>query len=423
MDVLKALQSYSIALDLLVNYWWTYLPVLLFLGFLFAWLEYIQTQYFNSLSWTLLKIKPPPDVDRSPKAVEQIFAGLHGIYIKPVSWKEKLFKGKIPDWFSIEIVGQSGVTNFYIRTLTDYKNIVESNVFAQYPDAEISEAEDYMKEWPVKLPNEEYDVFGSELILSKEDAYPIQTYPAFEEKMAGLEQIKRLDPLSSLTEVFSTFRFGENFVIQLLVRPVSDNWVKKAQGPLDKLLGKELKKEENLIESMFNQIDKVFLPGVEEKKEDKKEKKLSAPEEEMAKAIGRKTSKIGFESGIRLMYIAKKEVFHRYHFPAVMGGFKQLATVNLNSFKVNKKTMTYSKGIFPGPFPSDKGFFVEQKTFEKKVNLFKDLKDRAFTQKVFVLNVEELATIFHLPGIEVQAPMLPRVEAKKGQPPAGLGIE
>lgn len=399
------------------------MPVLLLLGFYYAWLEYIQTEYFNSLNWTLLHIKPPPDVDRSPKAAEQIFAGLHGIFVKPVSWKEKLFKGKIPDWFSIEIVGQNGVTNFYIRTLTDYKNVVESNVFAQYPDAEINEVADYIKEWPRKLPNEEYDLFGSELILSKEDAYPIQTYPAFEEKMAGLEQIKRLDPLSSLTEVFSTFRLGEYFVIQLLIRPVGDDWVKKAQEPLDKLLGKESKKEENLIESMFNQIDKVFLPGVEEKKEDKKDKKLSAPEEEMAKAIGRKTSKIGFESGIRLVYVSKKEVFHRYHFAAVMGGFKQLATANLNSFKVNKKTLTYSKGIFAGPFPSDKGFLAEQKTFEKKVNLFGYLKNRVFTQKVFVLNVEELATIFHLPGIEVQAPMLPRVEAKKGQPPAGLGME
>src|SRR3989338_2588719 len=410
-------------LDLIISYWCAYMPILLLLGFYYAWLEYIQTEYFNSLNWTLLHIKPPPDVDRSPKAGEQIFAGLHGIFVKPVSWKEKLFKDKIPDWFSIEIVGQNGLTDFYIRTLTDYKNIVESNIFAQYPDAEINEVEDYMKEWPKRTPNEEYDVFGSELILTKEDAYPIQTYPFFEEKMAGLEQVRRLDPLSSLSEIFSTFRVGENFVIQLLVRPVGDDWIKKAQGALDKLLGKEPKKEKDLIESMFSQIDKVFLPGVEEKKEEKKDKKLSAPEEEMAKAIGRKTAKIGFESGIRFMYISKKEVFHRYHFAAVMGVFKQFSAANLNSFKVNKTTLTYSKGKFADFFPSDKGFFADQKSFEKKTELFKNLKARVFTKKFFILNVEELATVFHLPGIEVQAPMFPRVEPKKGQPPSGLALE
>src|SRR3989338_8271986 len=233
MDVLKVLQSYSVALDLLVNYWWAFLPVLLFLGFFFAWLEYIQAQYFNSLSWTLLKIKPPPDVDRSPKAVEQIFAGLHGVFIKPLTWKEKIFKGKTLDWFSFEIVGQEGVTNFYIRTLSDYKNIVESNVFAQYPDAEINEVEDYMKNWPEKLPNDKYDLFGSELVLAKEDAFPIQTYPFFEEKTPGLEQVKRIDPLSSVSEIFSTFRPGENFIIQILAKPVSDDWLKKVQGQFD----------------------------------------------------------------------------------------------------------------------------------------------------------------------------------------------
>ena len=422
MDVLKALQSYSIALDLLVNYWWTYLPVLLFLGFLFAWLEYIQTQYFNSLSWTLLKIKPPPDVDRSPKATEQIFAGLHGVFTKPVSWKEKLFKGKILDWFSFEIVGQGGVTNFYIRTLSDYKNIVESNIFAQYPDAEISEAEDYMKDWPDKLPNEEYDLFGVELILSKEDAFPIQTYPLFEEKMAGLEQIKRIDPLSSFSEIFSTFRPGENFVVQILVKPVSDDWLKKTQAQLDQVLGKEPKKEKTLNNAIFGPIDEL-LTGPAAKKEEAKEKKLSAPEEEKVKAIGRKMSKIGFETGIRIMYVAKKEIFHRYHFTAVSGAFRQFSAANLNSFKINKNTLTFSSGKFAFLFPSNKGFFADQRAFEKKANLFRALKARAPAKKKFILNTEELATIYHLPGAEVKAPMFPRVEAKKGQPPTGLPLE
>jgi len=40
-----------------------------------------------------------------------------------------------------------------------------------------------------------------------------------------------------------------------------------------------------------------------------------------------------------------------------------------------------------------------------------------------VLNTEELATLYHLPGLAVRAPFLPRVESKKGQPPAPLPIE
>ena len=411
------------SLDYLISYWWAYLPVLLFLGFYFARQEYLSSLYFNSLNWTLLHIKPPPNVDRSPKAVEQIFAGLHGVFIKPVTWKEKFFKGKILDWFSFEIVGQNGATNFYVRTLTDYKNLVESNLFAQYPDAEITEVEDYMNDWPDALPNEEYDVFGSELALVKEDAYPLQTHPYFEEKALDMDSIKRLDPLASILEIFSTFRPGESFVIQLLVKPVGDDWTKKAQNEIDKLLGKEVKKDKSLGDVIFGPLDDILLGDALAKKEETRDKKLSAPEEEQAKAIGRKASKIGFLSAIRIMYIAKTDVFHRYHFSAVMGALKQLSAANLNSFKVNSNTITYSKGILASPFPSDKGFFANQQTFRKKIQLFKELKARAPGRKEFMLNVEELATIFHLPGKEVQPPMFPRVEAKKGQPPSGLPME
>ena len=40
----------------------------------------------------------------------------------------------------------------------------------------------------------------------------------------------------------------------------------------------------------------------------------------------------------------------------------------------------------------------------------------------YVLNTEELATIYHLPDMGVRAPLLPRVEAKRGEPPVGLPI-
>lgn len=423
IDFFRNYSEFQSAFNILKDFWWVYSPVILFLGFFFAWQQHMGEQYFKSLQWVLLKIKPPPLVDRSPKAVEQIFAGLHGIFVKSVSWKEHLFKGKIADWFSLEIVGSEGATNFYIRTLSQYKNIVESNFFAQYPDAEITEVPDYMESWPKTLPNNEYDVFGAELMLSKDDAYPIQTYPFFEEKIAGKEDVKRLDPLASLSEVFSTFHPGEHFVVQLLIKPVGDGWIKDTQKAVDKILGKEPKKNKNLIDSAFESIDSVLLGASAPPKEEKKEKKLTALEEEVIKAIGRKVSKIGFECGLRLMYVAKKEIFHRYHFAAVTGVIRQFSTAHLNSFKTNKGTLTFSKGKLSSIFPSDRGFFADQIALEKKLSLFKDLKDRGYTDEEFILNTEELATIYHMPGVEVKAPLFPRVEAKKGQPPAGLELE
>lgn len=411
------------ALSLLSDFWWAYLPVLLALAFYHTWMDLKTREYLNSMKWVLLQIKPPPQLDRSLKAVEQIFAGVHGIYTSPVSSKDKFFRGKVPDWFSLEIVGEQGATNFYIRTLENYKTLVMSHIFAQYPNTEITEVEDYMQKWPAHLPNEEYDLFGTEFILAKDNAYPIQTYPYFEEKSLSPEDLKRIDPLADVSEVFSTFMPGENFVIQILIRPVGDGWVKAAQKTLDGLLGKEVKKETNLIEDLFGQIDKLLIlePA---KKEEKKEKKLSSPEEDIVKAIGKKMAKLGYEAGLRLVYLARKENFHRYHFAAIGGAFRQFTALNLNSFKPNMETMTFSKGYFKQLFPSDKGFGADKIIAQKKLNIYEALRARAFPpKKYFVLNTEELATVFHLPGTEVKAPLFSRVEAKKGQPPPGLAIE
>lgn len=418
------IESILLGFSLVFTYWWAYLPILLLSGFFIGRQHYVNEKYLDSLDWVLLKIKPPAALDRTLKAVEQVFAGLHGVYISPLEWKDRFFRGKISDWFSLEIVGSEGVTDFYIRTLSQYRNIVESNIFAQYPDVEISEAQDYMNKWPRSLPNQDTDLFGMELLLAKEDAYPIRTYLYFEEKLGGPEQLKRIDNLASISEIFSTFKPGEDFVMQILTRPVpSDGWTKKAQGVLDKLLGKEPKKQADFMESMFKSVDSIFLGGAPETKEETKEKKLSAPEIDQVKAIGEKISKLGFETSIRLAYIAKKEIFHRHHFAAIMGGLKQLAAVNLNSFKPNSKTITYSKGRLPILFPSNKGWFAEQLAFEKKWRLFRNLRLRIFPKKYFIFNTEELATVFHLPGLEVKAPLFPRVEAKKGQPPSGLPLE
>lgn len=424
IDIFSVFNSVTLGFQILFTYWWVYIPPMLFLGVWNGWQHYVTEKYVDALEWTILKVKPPPALDRSLKAVEQIFSSLHGIYIGPTNWKDRFFRGKIPDWFSLEIVGAEGVTDFYVRTLSQYRHMVETSIFAQYPDAEIIVAEDYMKKWPRYLPNNEMDLFGMELLLAKENAYPIQTYLYFEEKMAGPDQLKRLDPLSAVSEVFSIFRPGEDFVIQILIRPVGEDWAKKGQDVIDKIQGKEPKKKVDVLEGIMQSVDTLFIgPAVTKEDQEKKEKRLSPLETDAIKAIGNKISKLGFETSIRLAYIAKKEIFHRHHFAAIIGAFKQLSTQNLNSFKPNSATVTYSKGRFSAFFPSDKGFFVDQITLKKKWMLYRKLINRVFPQRFFVFNTEELATVFHLPGLEVKAPLFPRVEAKKGQPPSGLPLE
>ncbi len=409
--VLDSLQS---VLALFLSYWWIFLPVLLFLVLVTAFEFYTKLEYIKAIKWVLLEIRIPQDPGKSPKATEQIFAALHGTLPPPILWRNKFFKGHIVNWISFEIVGIGGETHFYIRTPEQFKKLVQSQIYAQYPDSEITEvADDYVNLLSPSLPDANNDLFGSEMILSKEDYYPIRTYPEFEEKSSGPDYVKRIDPLASLAEVMSSLEAGEFIGVQLLIRPAREVWVKKGQAEMDKLQGKKPKAGESMLSNLVFEIDKLIPGHVEVAKEDKKpeQTQLTSGKQEAIKAAERKMSKLGYECGIRFIYSGPRENFHRAHISGIIGAFKQFSLQTVNGFKLNGPTITVGK------WP-----FKKQKEYNKKVFLLYKYKNRSLPMKSFILNIEELATIYHLPDIGVKSPLLPRVEAKKGEPPVGLPI-
>lgn len=411
-SITLTLDSLRIVYDLFVGFWWLYLPPLFFFAWLLSFETYNRLNYLASLEWVLLEIRVPREVNKSPKGMEQVFAALFGIFLGPVRWQDKFFKGKVPDWFSFEIAGTGGEIHFYVRTQTKYRNLVESQIYAQYPDAELVEAEDYLTALPPFLPNDEYDLWGGEEILSREDAYPIRTYPEFEEKGTGPDIVKRIDPIASLAETIATLEYKEYISVQLLFRPAGDEWVKKGQAVVDKLMGKKAKVQEDWLSKAVFSIDALLPGGSPAEKEERKEhEQLSPGKQEVLKAVERSFTKLGFESGIRLVYIFPKNMFHITHLAAMNGAFKQFASPSLNSFKLNKLTT-----------PPIRGFLYKQKAYRRKVFMYRKLRDRLFVKKPIILTTEELATVYHFPDVSVKSPLLPRVEAKKGEPPAGLPI-
>lgn len=408
------LDSLQTVLWFLAGYWWIFLPVFLFFALITSYEAYTKLKFTKAIKWVLLDLKIPQDPGKSPKATEQIFAALHGTLPPPILWRNKFFKGHMVNWISFEIVGIGGETHFYVRTPEQFKKLVQSQIYAQYPDSEITEvADDYINLLPSSLPNATNDLFGSEIVLSKEDFYPIRTYPEFEEKSSGPDYVKRIDPLASLAEVMSSLEAGEFIGVQLLIRPARESWVKKGQSEMDKLQGKKPKVGGSILSDIVWEIDKIIPGHVEVDKEDKKpeQTQLTSGKQEAIKAAEKKMAKLGFECGIRFIYSGPKEIFHRAHISGVVGVFKQYALQTINSFKLNGPTIT------AGKWP-----FKKQKEYNKKIFLLDKYKNRSLPMKAFILNVEELATIYHLPDIGVKSPLLPRVEAKKGEPPVGLPI-
>jgi hypothetical protein len=420
LDFLSPLKT---AFSILGAYWWIYVPILLVTGTITGYLVYVTQKYLLSLKWVLLEIKPPPDVQKSPKIAENIFAGLHASYL-PVKWKKRFFKGEVPNFYSFEIVGNGGEISFLIRVTENFRSLVEHVVFAQYPDAEIKEVEDYTKYLPRILPNDDYDLYGTDLVFINDNAYPLRTYPYFEEE-SGKDEFKRTDPLAPLAETLSSTQPGEHVWLQFLIRPTGGKKIiEDAQKIIDKITGKKVKVEPNALHKTMDFIEEnVFQVPQAEKKDEKQEfnvQKLTPGQRDILEQVENKISKLGFKADVRFLYVARKELFNRARVTSVIGMFKQLYANNMNSFKPNPKTESLAKGILYQVFPSNKGFFWKWQELRRKIRIYRKYRERTFIKDVVLLNTEELATLWHLPGIGLRAPAFPRVEAKKGQPPAGL---
>ena len=97
-------------------------------------------------------------------------------------WRDAYFKGKVPDWLALEIVGSGGEIHLYIRVIEKYKSLVEAQIYAQYSEAELTPVEDYMLRFPSSLSYEDVNVNALELIFIKEDIFRLRLIPNLRKK-------------------------------------------------------------------------------------------------------------------------------------------------------------------------------------------------------------------------------------------------
>lgn len=419
---------------LMLDFFWTigWLPVAIVMlwGFKELWLEYIAGKWASTQKFILLAIDIPRGNDQSPKAVENMFAYLAGAHGNP-NLLEVYWDGKFQLSFSFEIVSIDGYTQFLIRTPAAFKNLVETAVYSQYPDAEITEVGDYTEGMPTRFPDDDWDVWGSEFILVKNEAYPIKTYPEFEHQL-GKPEFTFRDPMASLMDLCSSLRKGEQFWFQIITKPIDMvAWTKKGDLEIKALLKEEVAKEKNILDKAGDAVlnvvgmlsDAIYAllgmagEATEEKKAEPLQYIMLKPKEKrQVDAITYKIGKIGYETKLRMVYMAKKDVMNK---PKVVNGFvgfiKQFASLDLNNFKPDmNKTAT-----------STAYFFKESRLNHRKNSIVQNYiaRDGGAGRKMGILNTEELATLWHFP-IEsvVKAPLIQKAPGRKAEPPSSLPI-
>lgn len=370
------------------------------------WRTYLLKKYLSNMNWVILEIKIPKDIKRTPLAMELVLNALYQTSTGP--WTDQLFKGRVQDWFSLEIVSIEGAIHFFIRTSAVYKNFIESQIYAQYPSAEVFEVSDYAKEIKYTDENSTWQPWGLQYKLTGQDWLPIATYVDFGLDKQGIEDVEQVDPITTILEFFGTCGKGEQMWLQIGIKVSGKRFTKKGTWSEKQDWTKEGEAAIAAINAKYTKTGG-----------DASELRMTESDKNMVKAINKNISKIGFDVGIRGFYWTKTGV-------ANFDGSKAKGLVALfRPFQFGAYNFISINFPFAFDFPWQDFNGVMLARLRRK--MFNAYKRRSFFYppykvKPFVLNSEELATIYHFPGMVVGTPTFSRIESRKGEPPTNLPV-
>lgn len=383
------------------------------------WLHWRQERFEQSLKFVLLELQLPREIQKNPQAMEQVLSSMHSLRNAPSNFREKYIEGEVTVPFTLEIVSFSGEIHFYVRCQKKQRNLVEAAVFSYYQDVEVFEVEDYVEKLPKNVEemyHADKNMWGTEMVLSKEAAYPIKTYPNFESEAED----RQFDPMSSFLEVLGKLNKGEIVGIQFVIAPAGNDWGKEWEG-LVAGLQEPKTTEVELDEGGTRKVPITRSPG----------------EYDILEAVEKNLSKPAFDTIIRFIYIAPNETYYdSFARRGLVGAFNQYAALNLNNLRQNFKVSTRTQiWHWPHVFPKVRNEFKKERLLykfrERKVPpetwigrlITSKLFNFNFASQRFKMNVEGLATLYHMPtSVVLTAPHVHRSESKKGGPPSGLAI-
>ena len=99
-----------------------------------------------------------------------------------------------------------------------YQTLIEKQITSYYSDAVIEDTDE------VNIFAKAKYYSNTLMYLSKESVYPIKTYDKLES-----------DPINNITNALSKLEYDESCAIQILLRPTSNRWQKKASKKASKL--------------------------------------------------------------------------------------------------------------------------------------------------------------------------------------------
>ncbi len=288
------------------------------------------------------------------------------------------------DHFSFEIVASHNKIAFYVVAPFSNLRYIEQQIQAYYPEAVVEEVEDYN---PFSMTGQ---IAAASLRTTRGFFFPIKTYQKME-----------VDPLNSLINTLSKLNKDESLAIQYLVRSANKSWHRRARRVVTSIHKKNSVAGGVRASTPLGRLADIFVIGssAKKEKENNASRKLSAIDEETVKSIEQKNLKTGLNVNLRIIACAKtKEDAGRY-LENIVSTFSEY-----NNFSYGNNFSRANK-----------------KSPEKIVQ---DFIYRHFQERnSFLLNSEELASIYHFPLRGTETPNIMWLSSKIAPAPANIPTE
>lgn len=386
-----------------------WLPYTLFYITLEKWMYYVRLKFALSQGRSTLRIQLPQEVFKSPEAMESVLAQIHNVN-SPDNLMQTYIDGKHPLTYGFELVSTGGEVRFYINVPSKKtKNAVEAQLYAQYPGIEVTEEMlDYTDE--IVWDPDKYEMMAFHMGKKEDEIFPIKTYIDF-----GLDKLpkeeEKFEPMAAMLEQLGKTKPHERVWVQILATPHMKKtfkngslhevptWDKKAATKINEILKRDAK------------------PVLDPDEPYERAPMLTMGERDNIAAIERNVSKYAYEVAIRWMYITEKGKFDGETMTLIRT-FSQYDIIGRNGVGVRWRT-DFDYNWLSDRSGARKQSLKKRELFDYKTRSYNyDMKTKVDTPKVF--SVEELATMYHVPGSSVITPSLPRIMSNRKSAPSNL---
>jgi hypothetical protein len=238
-----------------------------------------------SLETMVFQVRLPQSNETEISAADQLYTGLSGIAGKMGKFKA-FFAAR--NFVSFEIVAFPENIRFYVVAPKKIASLVEKQINAAYPDAEVTPSKDY------NIFPEGSKVSFASLGLADDSYKPIKTY----------EELNT-DSMSVVTGSMSKLAKGEALAYQLIVTPAGSDW---------------------------RNTGKKFVSKVRDNNSDPEKKKINVDDEVLGH-IEKKTEKTGFFADVRIVSVAKEKDQADANLTAMISSLDQFRLEGSNEFK------------------------------------------------------------------------------------------